>query len=237
MNQPQLNIDPRVVEAAVSLITTGSPDDWNQQYRSMEFQLVLMEKGADALTMDFEYKDRKQFYRCINSRFVNREPVDYLEFGVSGGQSFMDWLALNKNPGSRFYGFDSFEGLPEFWHTDAPEGAYTTKGFIPETDDERAEFVVGLFQQSVEKFSMNFTPRNRLVLHMDADLYSSTLYCLMNMNRHINEGTIILFDEFNARGYTDEFAALQDYCRACYRDYKIIACRTDYAKLAIEITR
>lgn len=237
MNQQQLTIDNQIVQAAVSLIANGTPQDWNQQYRSMEFHLTLQEKGADAFHMDFEYKDRKVFYRYLNSRFVMREPIDYCEFGVSGGQSFRDWLALNKNPGSRFYGFDSFEGLPEHWHTDAPEGAYTTRGKIPETGDPRAEFVVGLFQDTVEEFSNSFQPRNRLVLHMDADLYSSTLYCLMNFNRHIRPGTIILFDEFNARGYTDEFAALQDYCRACYRDYRFIACRKDYAKMALEITR
>lgn len=237
MNQQQLNIDSQVVQAAISLIANGTPDDWNQQYRSMEFHMTMQEKGADAIRMDFEYKDRKQFYRCLNSRFVNREPVDYCEFGVAGGHSFHDWMALNKNPGSRFYGFDSFEGLPEHWHTDAPKGAYTTKGRIPQTDDPRAEFVVGLFQDTVETFARNFKPQNRLVLHMDADLYSSTLYCLMNFNTHIRPGTIILFDEFNARGFTDEFAALQDYCRACYRDYKIVACRNDYAKLAIEITK
>lgn len=237
MSQQQLNIDAQVVQAAVSLIANGTPEDWNQQYRSMEFHLVLQDKGSDALRMDFEYKDRKVFYRCINSRFVNREPIDYCEFGVAGGQSFLNWLDLNKNPGSRFYGFDSFEGLPEHWHADAPMGAYSTEGILPATDDPRAEFIVGIFQQTVEEFSRNFKPRNRLVLHMDADLYSSTLYSLMNFDRHIRPGTIILFDEFNARGFTDEFAALQDYCRACGRDYTIIACRNDHAKVAIEITR
>ncbi len=236
MSQPQLHIDTQIIQAAISLITDGTPDDWKQHYRSVEFQMALQEKGSDAICMDFEYKDRKVFYRCINSRFANREPVDYLEFGVAGGYSFNDWMQLNKNPSSRFYGFDSFEGLPEHWHTDAPKGAYTTGGTIPKTDDPRAQFIVGLFQQTVENFARNFKPQNRLVLHMDADLYSSTLYCLMNFNSHIKPGTIILFDEFNANGFTDEFAALQDYCQACYRDYKFIACRNDHAKIAIEIT-
>ncbi|MGL1862739.1 MAG: class I SAM-dependent methyltransferase [Pseudodesulfovibrio sp.] len=237
MSQPQINVEQQAVKAAVSLLTQGTPDAWNRHYRSVHFQSLIQEKTSDALFMDFEYKDRKKLYHCVNDRFIRKAPIDYCEFGVYGGKSFKNWLELNPNPESRFYGFDSFEGLPEDWTGTAPKGAFTTKGSIPETDDPRASFIVGLFQDTVEEFSRNFTPENRLVLHMDADLYSSTLYCLMNFNSHIKPGTIILFDEFTARNYTDEFAALQDYCLTCYRDYKIIATRTDYVKLAIEITK
>lgn len=72
---------------------------------------------------------------------------------------------------------------------------------------------------------------------MDADLYSSTLYCLLHLDRYIEPGTIVLFDEFTARECTDEFAALQDYGAVCYRDYKVLVSRSDYVKLAVEIIR
>ena len=42
-------------------------------------------------------------------------------------------------------------------------------------------------------------------------------------------------DEFTARNCTDEFAALRDFCRACRRDYKIVAARRDMVKLAVEM--
>jgi len=237
MNQTQISIDGPLLREVLSVISSNTPDDWNRRFRTREFQAVMQQKGADALRMDFTYQQRRMFYQCINSHFVKNAPVDYLEFGVAKGGTLMSWMFLNKNPTSRFFGFDSFQGLPEFWHDDAPKGAYSTHGQVPAVDDPRARFVVGLFQDTVDAFSRSFAPRNRLVLHMDADLYSSTLYCLMHMDRHIRPGTIILFDEFTANDCTDEFAALQDYCRACYRDYKFIACRNDNVKLAIEITK
>ena len=135
----------------------------------------------------------------------------------------VSWLTINKHEESRFFGFDSFEGLPEDW-IDA-KGSYSTSGNIPDIDDERVTFVKGLFQDTVDQFSLEFNPKNRLVLHMDADLYSSTLYVLMNIDRHIKPGTVIFFDEFTSRSFTDEFAALQDYCTACYREYAIVAKR------------
>ncbi|THB66266.1 MAG: macrocin O-methyltransferase, partial [Desulfovibrio sp.] len=156
-------------------------------------------------------------------------------FGVAQGGSLKAWLGLNQHPESRFFGFDSFEGLPEHWHAKAPKGAYSTGRKVPDLDDPRVSFVQGLFQQTVDAFSREFSPRNQLVLHMDADLYTSTLYVLMNMDRHIHRGAVLLFDEFNARCFTDEFAALQDWSRACMKPYTFIARRTDFAKVAVQV--
>ena len=237
MTLQQENMEQHIVKAAISLVTKGTPEDWNRYYRSVHFRTLLQDKYLDALHMDFEYQDRKKMYQCVNDRFIGKAPIDYCEFGVAGGHSFKDWIELNPHPESRFFGFDSFEGLPEDWQTNTLKGAFSTKGRIPATGDPRETFIVGLFQDTVAEFSRNFTRKNRLVLHMDADLYSSTLYCLMNFDQHITPGTIILFDEFTARNFTDEFAALQDYCAACYRDYTVIVTRNDYVKLAIEITK
>jgi len=237
MPQAQALSDNDLVKYVIQLITDGTPEEWNKHYRTKEFQKILGEKAKDALCMDFDYKDRKVLYQCVNDRFIRKAPIDYCEFGVASGVSFKEWMKLNPDPNSRFFGFDSFHGLPEDWKDGAPEGAYSQGGKIPQVDDERATFIDGLFQDTVESFAREFAPKNRLVLHMDADLYSSTLFCLMNFNPHIQKGTIILFDELTARNFTDEFAALQDYCTACYRDYKIIAMRNDYVKLAIEITK
>ena len=237
MSQAKAVSQTELVKYVITLLAHGRPEDWNRQYRTRAFEQAWAEKGADALVMDFEYADRKVFYQCINGRFVQNQPVDYLEFGVAGGDSFRSWLALNHCPESRFWGFDSFEGLPEDWNKQNRKGAFSQGGNVPRVQDPRAAFVKGVFQDTVDDFSRGFEPRNRLVIHMDADLYSSTLYCFMQLNRHIAPGTIVLFDEFTARNCTDEFAALQDWCAACWRDYRFIATRRDHVKLAIEVTR
>jgi len=224
-----------LIKYAIHLALQGSPRECNELYRQKEFQEDLRRFGKDVFYMDFSYSQRKAFYTYVNNRLLGDVPVDYLEFGVAHGASLRDWTSINRHEGSRFIGFDSFEGLPENWTLKAPKGAFSTKGAPPKIDDKRVNLVKGLFQETVDAFSRSFESRNRLVLHMDADLYSSTLYVFMNLDRHIERGTIVLFDEFNARNYTDEYAALKDYCRACNRDYAMLAARPDHAKVAVEI--
>lgn len=224
------------VRQAVYLLAKGTPQDFHMLYRQRQFQEVAQVIDEACMVMDFSYEKRANFYTYVYNRLLCKVPVDYLEFGVAQGESFRAWLGLSKHAGSRFFGFDSFEGLPENWQADSPKGAFSTGGQVPQVDDPRATFIKGLFQETVDPFSLGFAPQNRLVLHMDADLYSSTLFVLMTMNRHIRPGTLILFDEFTARGFTDECAALEDFCSACCRSYKIRARRRDFVKLAVEIT-
>ncbi len=226
----------QLVHQAVYLLANGQVEDFHQLYRSRQFNRRAQGIDEACQVMDFPYEKRRNFYTYLYNRVLRCAPVDYLEFGVAGGESFRSWLALDRNPGSRFIGFDSFEGLPENWQADTPAGTFSTGGCVPVVDDPRASFVKGLFQDTVDAFSLGFAPQNRLVMHLDADLYSSTLFVLMAMNRHVRPGAVLLFDEFSARGFTDEFAALEDYCAACRRDYRVVARRTDFAKLAVEIT-
>lgn len=223
------------LEQAVFLMLNGTSQDIYGLSRLREFQEDLVRQENDFPVLDFSYGQRDVFYRFINARVVGKAPIDYLEFGVAAGESIRAWSRLNTAPGSRFFGFDSFEGLPEDWMEDSPKGAFGTDGRVPVIDDPRVSFVKGLFQETIDGFSLGFRPENRLVMHMDADLYSSTLYVLMHFERHMKPGTILLFDEFTARNCTDEYAALKDFCRACRRDYKIVAARRDMVKLAVEL--
>lgn len=234
MSQSQPHVNSAMVKHIVNLLTHGNSHEWKQLYRKKHFHEELAVRCSEAYCMDFEYAERGLFYAFVHDHFIKGEAMDYLEFGVAGGESMRSWVDINRNPDSRFYGFDSFEGLPEDWN--CPKGTFSQGGNAPDIRDERVTFINGLFQDTLDEFSRQFVPKSRLVMHMDADLYSSTLYSLMNFNRHIRKGTIIFFDEFTARSCTDEFAAMQDYCEACYRDYKIIATRSDHVKLAVEIT-
>ncbi len=147
-------------------------------------------------------------------------PIDYLEFGVSAGDSIRYWSLLNQHPQSRFIGFDSFEGLPEPWG-DRKRGAYGTGGSPPHCDDPRVQFVKGLFQELLESFLREFRSRSQLVVHADADLYASTLYVLTRIDPLLGPGSIVIFDEFG--DVQHEFRAFEDYCAAYCKSWRVVA--------------
>jgi O-methyltransferase len=90
-------------------------------------------------------QDREQLYGYTNEKILNAQSIDYLEFGVFKGDSIRSWVNLNKHLQSRFYGFDSFEGLPERWNRFG-KGTADTSGLPPNIHDTRVQFVKGWFQ-------------------------------------------------------------------------------------------
>jgi hypothetical protein len=137
--------------------------------------------------------------------------IDYLEFGVASGESFRWWVEHNGHPLSRFFGFDTFTGLPEDWDG-LPQGAFSTGGHAPDIADPRCSFRAGLFQDTLRPFLDGYTARCRKVVHLDADLYSSTLFVLSCLGGKLNPGDILIFDEFG--GILDEFRAFLDVSSA-----------------------
>src|SRR5205823_4350509 len=119
----------------------------------------------------------------------------YLEFGVYKGASIRYWSQLMKDSDARFDGFDTFAGLPEDWRTSRPKGDFSTQGTVPEMNDSRVRFFKGLFEESLPAYR---PPRHdQLIIHLDADLYSSTIGPLRTLRHLIVPGTFLLFDEFN----------------------------------------
>jgi len=161
------------------------------------------------------FPDRVSLYRWL-SDYLRDEPIDFLEFGVADGASIKVWCSLNSHPGSRFFGFDTFEGLPEDWTSAKPKGTFSNNGKAPEIADARVTFVKGLFQSTLYPFLDHFIPRGRLVVHIDCDLYSGALFCLSVLNQVMKPGSLLLFDEFY--DLQNEFAAFKDYVRSFYRE-------------------
>ncbi|WP_157538456.1 MULTISPECIES: TylF/MycF/NovP-related O-methyltransferase [unclassified Nocardioides] len=170
------------------------------------------------------FTDRELMYDHLHAELIGDKAIDYLEFGVFEGRSVRHWADLNTNRDSRFFGFDSFEGLPEEWKRfdrSIAAAHFDLQGVVPEIDDERVSFVAGWFQESVDPFLETFTPRHQMVVHIDADLYSSALYVLTRFNALLTPGTIVIFDEFSSA--LNEFRALEDYCSAYMREYDVLA--------------
>lgn len=176
-------------------------------------------------------KNRFDLFTYLDENVLAKnEPIDYIEFGVFKGESIRHWAAMNAHPQSRFFGFDSFEGLPADWTSSVRSGHFTTGGQLPVIDDSRVTFIKGWFQETLRPFLESFTPRNRLVIHHDSDLYSSVLYCLTQMDAIITPGTIMIFDEFSDPLH--EFRAFEDYCAAYMRRAKTLAMTSSYAEQA-----
>src|ERR1700758_4121562 len=73
-------------------------------------------KFNDFLNLKWSYESRKDLYRYLIKNEGCGEAINFFEFGVATGISFKWWLEENKNPDSKFYGFDTFTGLPENWN-------------------------------------------------------------------------------------------------------------------------
>lgn len=151
--------------------------------------------------------DRPNLYRVVMETVS--EPASYLEFGVFKGASARMWSALLKHDSSTLDGFDSFQGLPEVWRMAADLKTFDANGSIPIVDDSRVRFHQGWFETTLPEFLKTFKRPDQLILHVDADLYSSTKFVLEQMNHYILAGTIIIFDELFDREH--ELKALDEF--------------------------
>jgi O-methyltransferase len=160
--------------------------------------------------------------------------IDYLEFGVFEGQSIFYWANKRNEPESRFYGFDTFTGLPEHWNKHFSKGSFNLDGSAPFTTDKRIKFVKGLFQDSLPNFLKDFAPKNQLVIHNDSDLYSSSLYLLTKLNDIMLPGTVVIFDEFG--DVQHEFRAFFDYISSYRRRYRVVGAAWRYYTIAFQLS-
>jgi len=100
------------------------------------------------------------------------------------------------------------------------KGEFNLEGKIPKFDDHRICLIKGLFQETLKPFLKNFKGNNRLVIHLDADLYSSTLYVLSTVDQILEKGDILMFDVFSHP--IGEFKAYIEWCSAFYCNPRMI---------------
>ena len=163
---------------------------------------------------------------------------DYYEFGVFNGTSLIaayhafsfaynnvlercghvmtpqsrKWM-LDRWDRMKFWGFDSFDGLPEVKGVDIG-GAFKGGDFrcgydqvvknlkAADLDMSRINLRKGWFSETLTpEFVAGLNGRKAAVIHIDCDLYESTRDVFQNIGPLIDDGTIIIFDDwFQFRG-------------------------------------
>jgi hypothetical protein len=180
-----------------------------------------------------DYQKRLKLYEAVASHYqLDQKELVYLEFGVASGNSFLWWSRKNSHPASRFWGFDTFEGLPEDW------GGYK-KGAMSHAledirlNDSRTTFVKGIFQDTLNNFidhNKDLLKLKPKVIHLDADLFSSTIFALSQLYPFLQAGDIIFFDEFNVANH--EFFAYKIFTESFYVKLKPIGAQNNFYQTA-----
>jgi len=181
-----------------------------------------------------EFTTREQMYEFLNPQ----GPISFLEFGVWRGDSIRTWTQLNDNMQSRFYGFDSFEGLPENWQLSFGDVLHAKRfdvdGRIPDLADNRVQFIKGWFQRTLGNFLASTELIHPIVIHNDSDLHSSTQYVLSCLDKSLLPGDIVIFDEYGSP--LNEFFAWEEYKRAFMREAKCISMSAHSMQAAFVLT-
>lgn len=177
--------------------------------RSMVYS-ILQNDFSEIRTISTSPSREALWDMCIANYANPNSQLTYVEFGVYEGYSIKYFAARNRNADSKFIGLDSFEGLPENWG-DMKKGSFNVDGNIPKTDDRRIKFIRGWFQDTWPQLLSHISndDGSQLIVHYDADLYSSTLFALSKIDQ-LSKSYIAIFDEFCGH----ETRALHNYCQA-----------------------
>ena len=165
------------------------------------------------------FATREQLWdHCLFEILRGDDAITFIEFGVWQGFSIGYFAQKNKNKDSLFLGLDSFEGLPENW-AHLTKSHFSTAGIPPKTEDQRIGFIKGWFQDSFSELQRRIDKREgNLIVHYDADLYSSTLFCLTRMDL-LKRPYIAIFDEFPGH----ETRALYNYLQSNLASVEFLA--------------
>ncbi len=212
------------------------------------FRRFMLRHYASNLLVDMNLKAKKSTLEYIKANMVDApyfekhpELVRYalgqadkpgltLEFGVGRGKS-MRWIAPRVE--GTVHGFDSFEGIQEHWNGN-PIGSFAQKK-LPKVPDN-VEFHVGYFDATLPGF-LAAHPEPVAFLHVDCDLYSSTVTIFDALGNRLQPGAVILFDEYYNfhRWQQHEFRAFQEFVSRVGLRYEYIAYSVTGQQVAVRV--
>lgn len=115
------------------------------------------------------------------------------EFGVYRGATLS--LIAADRPDQKVYGLDSFDGLPEAWRANFPDGTFKVEtDQLPQFADN-VKLYRGLFNESLPQL-LRDDMRPASFLHIDCDLYTSARCVFELISDRLHPGTVIVFDEY-----------------------------------------
>ena len=155
----------------------------------------------------------------------------YCEFGVYKGYTLN---FIQANTSNTIHGFDSFNGLPEFWIDGFDKDAFE----LPNTPQFSGNVKIheGYYDYSLPIF-LNNHKESIAFMHIDCDLYSSTKTIFDLCKDRIKPGTVISFDEyFNYPGWQHgEFKAFQEFIQNSELSYEYITYNAMHLQVAVRI--
>lgn len=174
------------------------------------------------------------FRRAVEFAALQRIPGDVLEFGTLNGYTARKLAELMVEVGhpGRLYLFDSFEGMPDAtswvdrqsyeiragaWQPGTPKARIDGVERLIESSlsamlDGRLEIVKGWYSDTLGRWPV----RPPSIVHIDCDLYESCSTIIKKLNTLLQDGLILLFDDWNSgRGNVryGERAAMFDHFR------------------------
>jgi predicted O-methyltransferase YrrM len=198
-----------------------------------------LQRRATAAAADFVTQRMPDALFCANKldhlTFALKQapPGLALEFGVFKGTTINHLARLA--PDRRFYGFDSFTGLPEEW----AGSRYSAVNFDRKGRKPRVAANVTLIEGWFDKTVPEFLAREAGpigFMHVDCDIYSSTKTVLDLTASRLAAGAVIVFDEFfNYKGYElHEYKAFFEFVERFGVSYRFIGYSAQQVSLVVE---
>ena len=178
---------------------------------------MIIDKNKFLLTpMTLLWNRNQEYDFCL---YISNNMQGYfLEFGVWEGKS-INYMA-KKKPNITFYGFDSFEGLPEDWDmgNKIEKKGHFKVNKLPDVE-KNVILIKGWFDETINNWKQKYSGPIQFI-NIDADLYSSTKTILYELNNQIIKNTIIRFDDLldspiapYPKWQEGEWRALCEWCK------------------------
>ena len=161
----------------------------------------------------YEESDEKFKYihilEAVNYMKVAELPNVFFEFGCHSGRTYSAALSASKFLKFEIenFAFDSFEGLPEVLKSE--DGIFRTGTFNTSKKDfveivkkrsgvllKEDQLIEGYYEKSLTDKLSERLPKSVGFVHIDVDLYSSTITVLDFIKKFLVSGTVILFDDW-----------------------------------------